>query len=370
MARALELALRGLYTTHPNPRVGCVLVRDGELVGEGWHERAGEPHAEVLALRMAGERARGATAYVTLEPCCYVGRTGPCSKALIEAGIRRVVAAMQDPNPQVSGSGFSELKKAGIQVDVGFMQAEAAALNRGFISRMQRERPWVRLKLAMSLDGRTAAANGGSRWITGEAARADVHRLRAECGAVLTSAATVLADDPALTVRMFSPPPCGEGSGEGVVHQPDRIVLDSSLRTPLSAKILAGEGRKFLVTGATRKDVAAFAQRAPDDINVVLVPLLQEGKLNLEAALLGLGLYEINEVLIECGPRLAGALLQARLVDEFVLYVAPILLGDAAPGLAHLPDVRTLAQQLAFETTDVRAFGRDWRITAVPRMRQ
>ncbi|MGH8529499.1 MAG: bifunctional diaminohydroxyphosphoribosylaminopyrimidine deaminase/5-amino-6-(5-phosphoribosylamino)uracil reductase RibD [Nevskiales bacterium] len=364
MARALELAQHGLYTTHPNPRVGCVLVKNGEIVGEAWHERAGEPHAEVLALRAAGEQAKGATAYVTLEPCCHQGRTGPCTDALIKAGVTRVIAAMQDPNPKVAGGGLATLRDTGIGVESGLMQAQAESLNRGFISRMRRQRPWVRLKLAMSLDGRTAAANGESRWITGELAREDVHRLRAECGAVLTSSATVLADDPSLTVRSFSlPPPGGEGLGKGgvLIRQPDRIVLDARLRVPASAKVWAPGARRFVLTSDPDKS----GSHGPEVQTLRIAA--QAGRLDLRQALATLAAFEINEILVECGPRLAGALLQAKLVDELTIYVAPILLGDKAPGLAHLPDVQSLAQQLAFQVTDVRAFGSDWRIIATPR---
>ncbi len=354
MARALELAHKGLYTTHPNPRVGCVLVKHGQIVGEAWHERAGEPHAEILAMRAAGEQARGATGYVTLEPCCHQGRTGPCTQVLIDARVSRVIAAMQDPNPKVAGGGLAALRNAGIDVEHGLMQAEAEALNRGFISRMRRDRPWVRLKLAMSLDGRTAAANGESRWITGELAREDVHRLRAECGAVLTSSATVLADNPSLTVRL-----------PGAWGQPDRIVLDTQLRVPANAKVWASGARRFAIT----RDGGQHRSYGNPEVRILRIPASAAG-LDLKQALTALAAVEVNELLVECGPRLAGALLQADLVDELTLYIAPILLGGKAPGLAHLPDVQSLAQQLAFQITDVRAFGPDWRITATPRMRQ
>ena len=358
MARALELARKGLYSTHPNPRVGCVLVKDGVIVGEGWHERAGEPHAEVLALRAAGAQARGATAYVTLEPCCHTGRTGPCSQALIEAGVARVVAAMRDPNPRVAGGGAAALAKAGVPLEFGSMQERAEELNRGFASRMRRGRPWVRLKLAMSLDGRTAAANGESRWITGEAARADVHRLRAECGAVLTSAPTVLADDPSLTVRDLA-------FAQGAIRQPDRIVLDGGARVPAAAKVWNEDGaRRFWLLPQSQ------AASPGSSATVLKVGVSAGGQLDLADALSKLAEQEVNELLVECGPKLAGALLQARLVDELIVYMAPILLGDAAPGLAHLPQVRTLAEKLAFEITDLRVFGPDWRITASPRVRE
>ncbi len=367
MARALQLARKGTYTTHPNPRVGCVLAKHGQLIAEGWHERAGQPHAEIHALRAAGATARGATAYISLEPCCHHGRTGPCTEALIQAGVARVVAAMQDPNPQVAGKGLAALRAAGIHAEAGLMQAEAEILNRGFISRMQRGRPWLRLKLAMSLDGRTAAANGESRWITGEAAREDVHRLRAECGAVLTTSATVLADDPQLNIRDSGLGTRDSGLGTRdsgtAARLPDRIVLDGAARVPASARVWAEDGaRKFWLVAQSRA-------LSPESRTTMLrIASDAYGHLDLKDALSKLAQQEINEVLVECGPRLAGALLQAGLVDELILYVAPLLLGDAAPGLAHLPEVHTLAQQLAFDITDMFAIGRDWRITATPRV--
>lgn len=353
MRRALELARRGIYTTHPNPRVGCIIVLDGQVVAEGWHERAGEAHAELVALRTAGEKARGATAYVTLEPCCHHGRTPPCIDALLAAGVKRVVAAMQDPNPQVAGGGLRRLREAGVDASHGLLEAEARALNPGFVSRMTRGRPRVRLKLAMSLDGRTAAANGESRWITGDAAREDVHRLRAEAGAVLTGVGTVLADDPSLNVRL-----------PGEWQSPVRIVLDSKLRMPASARMLTLPGRTLVLTAESEGAPAWNALRQAG-AEMHQVPKAVAG-VDLAQALPLLGRLQINEVLVEAGPILAGALLQAGLVDELVLYVAPCLLGDQAPGIAHLPDIRTLAQKHALKIEDVRAIGDDWRIIARP----
>ncbi|MGH8460550.1 MAG: bifunctional diaminohydroxyphosphoribosylaminopyrimidine deaminase/5-amino-6-(5-phosphoribosylamino)uracil reductase RibD [Stenotrophobium sp.] len=345
MARALQLAQRGLYSTQPNPRVGCVIVGDSGVIGEGFHECAGKPHAEVIALRAASEHARGATAYVTLEPCSHHGRTPPCADALLAAGIRRVVVAMQDPNPLVAGQGIARLRAAGITVECGLMQAQAEILNRGFISRMTRGRPFVTLKLAASLDGRTAMASGESQWISSEAARADVHRLRAEAGAVLTSSATVLADDPELTVRHVDTP-----------RQPDRIVLDPRGRVSVGAKVWNEGARRILLTARAQSAVPA---------GVEVSRLKGEGGyFSLSAAFAELGRLQVNEVLVECGPTLAGLLLHAETVDELVLYLAPCLLGDAARPLARLPNIERLSQRVQLAWRDVRAVGPDLRLTA------
>lgn len=343
MAFALRLAARGRYTSFPNPRVGCVIVRDGVVVGEGWHECAGEPHAEIHALRAAGERARGADVFVTLEPCSHHGRTPPCVDALIAAGVRKVWAAMPDPNPLVAGQGIERLRAAGIEVEVGLCGAAARELNRGFVSRMERGRPFVTLKLAASLDGRTAMASGESKWITSEAARADVHRLRAEAGAVLSSSATVLADDPALTVRTDVP----------VQRQPDRIVLDSRGRVPASARIWNDDG-------ARRFRVCPAGVGLPVPAGVVRIDAI-----GLASAFAGLAGAQINSVLVECGPTLAGALLREGQVDELICYLAPCLLGDAARGLAVLPGLDRLAERIALKFTDVRQVGPDLRIAAI-----
>lgn len=371
MARALALAEHGRNSTHPNPRVGAVVVRDGKIVGEGWHARAGEAHAEVLALAEAGAKARGADLYVTLEPCCHQGRTGPCTEVIKAAGIRRVVAAMQDPNPQVAGKGLAALQAAGIETQVGLMEDEAEILNRGFVSRMTRHRPWVTLKLAMSLDGRTAMAGGESRWITGAEARADAHRLRAEAGAVLTSRATVEADDPELTVRIPSPRLRGEVGAERRVRggreaprQPDRIVLDTALRTPASARVWANGARRIALTVRPAGDHLEALRAA--GVEVALVGTSSDRHVDLASALATLGRMEINEVLVECGPQLSGALLAANLVDELVLYVAPSFLGHEARALATLPGLQALDQRLALRYTDARMIGADLRITAVP----
>lgn len=342
MARALRLAERGLYTTDPNPRVGCVLVRDGEVVGEGWHVRAGEPHAEVHALRAAGDRARGATAYVTLEPCSHHGRTGPCAEALVAAGVARVVCAMIDPNPMVSGQGLARLERAGIAGAHGLMQAQAEALNPGFIRRMRGQRPYVRVKLAMSLDGRTAMASGESKWITGPAARRDVQRLRARSSAIITGSGTVLADDPALTVR-------ADDLGGPVERQPLRVLVDSARRVPASARIFAAPGQCMV---ATLEEGGA---------QVLALPGV-DGRVSLEALCRVLAERQCNELLVEAGAGLAGAFIAAGLADELWVYMAPKLMGDGARGLLHLPEITGMAQAIALDLLDIRQYGPDLRL--------
>ncbi len=360
MARALQLARLGLNTTDPNPRVGCVIVNAGEVVGEGWHERAGEPHAEVHALRAAGERARGATAYVTLEPCSHHGRTPPCADALIEAGVARVVAAMQDPNPQVAGSGLARLQGAGITAEAGLMQAEAEALNPGFIKRMRDGRPLLRCKLAMSLDGRTAMASGESFWITGPAAREDVQRLRARSSAIVTGIGTVLADDPAMTVR-------SEALGESL-RQPMRVVLDPHLSTPPTAKIIAAPGVCLIVTAAvidndSEEQAIAEALRAAG-AELAYLPNGSGDGIDLKGLMSLLAERECNEVLLESGATLSGAALRAGFIDELIVYTAPKLMGDAARGLFHLPGLEHMAESVALEFTGVSRVGEDLRISA------
>ena len=357
MARALQLAARGLYTTHPNPRAGCVLVRDGKIVGEGWHERAGEAHAEIHALQQAGAGARSATAYVTLEPCCHHGRTPPCTEALIKAGVGRVVVAMADPNPKVAGQGLEQLKRAGIPVETGVLQSEAEKLNPGFIMRMRKQRPYVRCKLAMTLDGRTATAAGESKWITGEAARADVQRLRAQSSAMMTGINTVLADDPRLTVRL-------DGLESSVVRQPLRVIVDSTLRMPSNARMLNERGQTLVLTCV--QDEARKAPLLKAGAEVVSLVAAQ-GKVDLSAALALLAeRYEINEVLLEAGPILSGAMLEQGLIDEYVIYIAAKFLGDQGRGLFHLPGISMLDQHVPLAITDLRAVGGEWRVTAKP----
>jgi diaminohydroxyphosphoribosylaminopyrimidine deaminase/5-amino-6-(5-phosphoribosylamino)uracil reductase len=348
MAQALRLAERGLYTTSPNPRVGCVLVREGGVVGEGWHERAGEPHAEVLALRAAGEAARGATAYVTLEPCSHDGRTPPCADALITAGIKRVVAAVQDPNPQVAGQGIAKLRAAGIEVECGLMEAAARELNIGFFARMTRGTPWLRSKIAASLDGRTALANGASQWITGEDARRDVQHWRARSCAVLTGIGTVLADDAQLNVRDIQ-----------TSRQPLRVVVDSQLRLSLTASVLFG-GNVAVYTAT--QDAEKIAALEKTGARVIVLPDAH-GRVDLNAVLRDLAARGCNEVLVEAGSALNGALLQAGLVDELLLYLAPQLLGDAARGMAQLGELSSLDQRVNLKWQDVRQIGNDLRIT-------
>ena len=364
MAHALRLAERGLFTADPNPRVGCVVVHDGEIVSEGWHCRSGEPHAEVHALRQAGARARGADVYVTLEPCCHHGRTPPCSDALIAAGVSRVVAAMEDPNPRVAGEGLVQLVRAGIRVETGILQSEAERLNVGFIRRMRHGMPWVRCKMAMSLDGRTALANGESQWISGEAARRDVHYWRARSSAVLTGIGTVLADDPALTARLEAERVERQGCG-AEVRQPQRVVLDSRLRIPEDARMLSQPGMtRIFASGAGEK--AAVLEAAGAIVEYAPSPSGAAG-VDLAAVLRRLAQDGVNELWVEAGPTLSGAFLQAGLVDELILYVAPMLMGDGARGLFHLPVFSRLADCMTLDIGDVRAVGEDWRISARPR---
>lgn len=352
MARALALAAQGLNTTTPNPRVGCVLMRDGQIVGEGWHRRAGEAHAEVHALQVAGSLAAGATAYVTLEPCSHFGRTPPCCDALIQAGVARVVAAMEDPNPLVAGSGLARLRAAGIVTAHGLLEDEARELNIGFVSRMTRGRPWLRLKAASTLDGKTALDNGVSQWITGSAARDDGHRWRARACAVLTGIGTVREDDPQLNVRAV---PCE--------RQPLRIVVDARLEVPLAARIL--RDAPALIATASEDAGRAEALRA-DGHDVVVLPN-PAGKVDLPALLHALGERGINEVHAEAGFKLNGSLLREGCVDELLLYLAPMLVGDAAQGLFNLAALTALDQAIRLDIRDLRRIGDDFRILARPR---
>ena len=349
MARALRLAERGLYTTTPNPRVGCVLVRDGRVVGEGWHERAGEAHAEVAALKTAGVTAAGATAYVTLEPCSHQGRTPPCTDVLIAAKVARVVAAMQDPNPLVSGGGIATLRAAGIIAEVGVLENQARELNIGFVSRMTRARPWMRVKIAASLDGKTALRNGVSQWVTGPDARRDGHRWRARSCAIMTGIGTLKDDDPQLTVRDIE-----------TSRQPLRIVVDSRLRIAPEAKLL--DGGAVLVATATHD---ANKARALEEKGASIVVLPNpEGKvdlLRLTQYLAGLG---INEVLVEAGMNLDSALLRAGVVDELLLYLAPHLLGNAGRGMLDLGELTEMGRKLELQIQDTRMIGPDMRLLA------
>ena len=350
MARALERARRGLYTATPNPRVGCVIVRDGAVVGEGWHERAGEAHAEAHALQAAGERARGAVVYVTLEPCSHQGRTPPCCEALIAAGVSRVIAAMEDPNPLVAGKGFAMLRAANVAVESGLMTQEAGELNIGFVSRMTRGRPWVRLKIAASLDGKTALLNGQSRWITGEDARRDGHAWRAQACAILTGIGTVKDDNPQLTVRAVE-----------TTRQPVRVVVDSRLETPTDANII---GSGTLLAAANHADYARRAQALQARGAEIIVLPNAAGKVALPDLMLELGRRGVNELHVEAGFKLNGSLLNEGLVDELLIYLAPSLLGDAAHGMFHLPALKALSGRRTLNIVDLRQIGPDIRILA------
>lgn len=360
MARALELARKGVYSTHPNPRVGCVIVAAGQVVGEGWHARAGEPHAEVHALRQAGAKARGATAYVTLEPCSHHGRTPPCAEALVQAGVARVVAAMQDPNPQVAGRGLARLQEAGIEVACGVLESEARALNVGFIKRMEQGLPYVRVKLAMSLDGRTAMASGESQWITGPAARAAVQRLRARASVVLTGADTVLADGARLTVRPDELGLNAELTALAMTRPPLRVLVDGRLRVPLSAPFYQ-TGKALVATCAA----AGARQLFLDDGHELLAVSGSNGHVDLRKLLLELAARGANEVLVEAGPRLAGAFARQGLVDEYQLFVAAKFLGSSARPLLDWP-LAKMAEAQELQIVEMRAVGDDWRIIARP----
>jgi len=355
MARALQLAERGLFTTCPNPRVGCVIVNAGNIVGEGWHQRAGEAHAEVNALSAAGKQAKGADCYVTLEPCSHFGRTPPCADSLIKSGIKRIFVAMTDPNPVVAGTGIARLEDAGIEVIVGMLKQQAEDINPGFCKRMRTKRPYVRSKLAMSLDGRTAMATGESKWITGPEARLDVQKLRARSSAILTGISTVLADDPALTVR---PDGADWYPSNMKVRQPLRVVVDSQLRTPINAGLFDNKGKVLIATTVENPSTLLPAK-------IITLPGTND-QVDLSALMTNLAAHGINEVMVEAGPVLNGALLSEQLIDELVIYMAPKLMGNGANGLFHLPDIKTMAQNVELQITDISAVGRDWRITAKP----
>jgi len=350
MARALRLAERAVFTTRPNPMVGCVLVHGDAVVGEGWHQRKGGPHAEVFALQAAGDRAKGATAYVTLEPCAHHGSTGPCADALIAAGVTRVVAAMRDPFPQVDGAGFDKLRAAGIAVESGLMEAQARELNRGFLSRIERGRPWLRVKLASSLDGRSAMASGDSKWISGEASRNDVQQWRARSGALLTGAGTVLADDPQLTVRL-------DESSEFV--PPLRVVLDPGLATVARGRVREGDAPTLYLHAPEAKPPRGL------QADHVAVPV-RNGRFDLDAVVRLLATRGINEVQVEAGATLAGAFLAAGLVDELLLYIAPVLLGERARPLFDGLHIDAMAERLRLRTVDSRSIGSDLRLLLRP----
>lgn len=360
MAQALRLAERGRYTTMPNPRVGCVIVKNGAVVGEGWHIRAGEGHAEVNALAAAGENAQGATAYVTLEPCSHTGKTGPCSHALVAAGIARVVYAMEDPNSLVAGRGLDYLRAAGVQVDGPLLEDDARALNPGFIKRMERKLPFVRCKMGMSLDGRTAMASGESQWVTGKKARGDVQRLRARSCAIISGIGSILIDNSSLTVRVDELEMADAEAA--AAKQPLRVILDSNVRLSRKAKILAQETPILLVhNGHAEPDQL---EGWPAHVEFIALPA-NDGRINLNALLTELAKRQCNEVLVETGATLAASFLRRGLVDEVIIYMAPKLLGSSARPLFDLP-LATMSSALPLKISDMRAVGTDWRITAVP----
>jgi len=365
MARAIQLAQKGQYTTHPNPRVGCVIVKDGEIIGEGYHQYAGQGHAEVNAIAAATTSLVGATAYVTLEPCSHTGKTPPCATALIKEKFSRVVIAMQDPNPQVAGRGIQQLRDAGIDVEVGVLEAQSRALNPGFIKRMETGLPWVRVKLAMSLDGKTAMASGESQWITGAEARKDVQFLRAKADAILTGSGTAIDDDPSLNVRLTA----DELEIEGPVNQPLRVVLDSHLVLSPEAKMLALEGDTLIYSSADTKskhsDKIQQIESAGAKVAFVETDSNSQG-LDLNTILTDLAQQQINEIHVEAGTTLCGALLQQNLVDEIVLYMAPKIMGDGARGLLTIPGLDKMKDTIDLTINDIRSIGSDWRFTITP----
>lgn len=374
MAKAIALAKKGWYTTHPNPRVGCVLVRDGQIIAQGWHQYAGQGHAEVNALaqlqndKPAGQ-AQGATAYVTLEPCSHFGKTPPCSNALINAGIKRLVVAMVDPNPLVAGQGIRRIQEHGIEVKTGVLESEARILNPGFIQRMESKRPKIRCKMAMSLDGRTAMASGESKWITAADAREDVQRLRAESSAIVTGIGTVLADDPSMTVR--------SKDYADIRRQPERVILDTQLKMPVAAKMLSLEGRTVILTEQNSSALSSLAQSKARQLEsrgacVHYVATREHNgdvHLSLDEVVSVLAQRQYNEVLLEAGATLTGSMLQAGYVDELILYIAPHLMGSEARGLFNLPGLNTMSERINVTIEDIRAVGKDYRITARPELK-
>jgi len=362
MQHAIRLARKGLYTTDPNPAVGCVIVKHDKIIGEGWHRRAGEAHAEIHALKQAGEQAKDATVFVTLEPCSHTGRTPPCANALIHSGVKKVIVAMRDPNPLVAGEGLKKLRDAGIEVTSGLLESQARELNLGFIKRMENGRPFVRVKLAMSLDGRTAMASGESQWISSDASRNDVQRLRATSSAILTGIETVLADDPSMNVRMSA-----AELKVDQVRQPKRMVLDSHLRMPLETKIASVEGQCIVYTtmNVDNRDSYPFIIEQCAALNDTLDGKI-DPRIDLSALMQGLAKKEINLLHVEAGSVLCGALLKNDLVDEIIIYMAPHIMGDSAKGLFHLPELAQMKDRISLKINDVRAIGNDIRITAKP----
>ena len=357
MQLALDLAKQGEFTTTPNPSVGCVLVKDGKVVGKGFHAKAGEPHAEVMALREAGENARGATAYVTLEPCSHFGRTPPCAKGLVEAGVSKVIAAMCDPNPQVAGKGLQILSDAGIESAVGLLEENAEQLNKGFLKRMRTGKPFVQLKLAMSIDGKTAMASGESKWITGAQARADVQQYRAKASAILSTSQTVLADDPSLNVRWEELPSDVKADyPQEKLRQPVRVILDSSHKVRSDFKVFSTESPVWLVgeDDISLTDFPPFTDYLKLDRN--------QGETRLQSLMAELGKRQINTLWVEAGATLAGALIAENLVDELIIYMAPKLLGDQARDLCHLPNLTQLADAPLWQLQSCEPIGDDLKL--------
>jgi diaminohydroxyphosphoribosylaminopyrimidine deaminase / 5-amino-6-(5-phosphoribosylamino)uracil reductase len=361
MAEAIELARRGCYTTTPNPNVGCVIVNNGQVVGRGWHQKAGQPHAEVYALKQAAEKAQGATAYVTLEPCSHHGRTPPCCDALIDAKVCKVIAAMQDPNPMVAGKGLARISASGIETHCGLMKSEAEQLNRGFISRMRHARPFVQLKVASSIDGRTAMATGESKWITCSQSRQDVHTMRAGSCAIVTGVGTVAADDPSLTVRHQPENYPAE------LRQPLRVICDSTLSVNEAAKIFDQAGETWVVCVEAEKDKRQRLEAR--GVRVITLPFERSG-VSLSALLTCLAENEINTVMVEAGATLAGSFLQAGLVDELVLYMAPHLMGNDARAMLNLPGLEKMSDRIKLSIKDVRQIGQDLRLILVQEERK
>jgi len=368
MQKAIDLAKKGLYSTKPNPAVGCILVKEGLIIAEGWHQKAGQPHAERVALANAGDKAEGSTAYVTLEPCSHYGKTPPCADALIEAKVARLVVAMQDPNPLVSGQGIQRIKNAGIEVAVGVLESEAIAINLGFIRKMEKQLPFVRLKLASSLDGRTAMENGESHWITGEESRQEVHKIRALSGALITGIGTVLADNPSLTVRLSGADLAKLNLTQENCH-PLRVVLDPNLSMPENAKMLSLPGRTILMTSKETVD------RSPEIIELfhhkgveIVAVSAQDDHLDIESVLSYLAKEEnINDVMVESGAIVAGAFMQSGLVNELHSFIAPSLMGNAAKPMFVLPEIQSMNQKINLQIQSIDRFGEDVRLILIPK---
>jgi diaminohydroxyphosphoribosylaminopyrimidine deaminase/5-amino-6-(5-phosphoribosylamino)uracil reductase len=364
MARAIQLAKRGVYTTSPNPNVGAVIVKNGEIVGEGWHQKAGQAHAEINALEQAGEAAKGATCYVTLEPCCHQGKTGPCSDALINAGIERVVVAMQDPNPKVAGKGVAQLEAAGLQVDYGLMGPDAEAINPGFCHLMRTGRPFITIKMAKSIDGRTAMASGESKWITGPEARGDVQRIRARQSAVVTGIETILHDDAKLDVRYPELGYAHDVLDEADVRQPLRVIVDSRLRIPLLARVLTPTDSVMIATTEEAPSIKV-EQLRKRGVQVEIFPQ-EHRRVSLKALVQKLADMQCHSVMVESGATLAGNFVSQGMIDEYILFMAPKLLGSEARGLFQTPGLRKMSQAMRLKITDCRHIGEDLRITLRP----